>query len=268
MNNQKTNSVFPSELPSYKKPPVNEVVCGMRFQTPDNLKIPHIGLLWDRFRDKYPHIQHAPPITEMGNLLIDVDGGGIPLPRVWFLNQADDQLIQFQFDRFYFNWRSRQSAYPRYDHIIEQFKNIFDITHEFFKEFNLGALTPLEYELSYVNHIVKGEGWDNIEDVLKIFTDFTWQQRRDRFLPNPLKVSWFTEFPIAENNGRLIITLKQATRREDDKSLFVLELKAKADVSSSITDFYKWYDIAHQWIVRGFTDITTKGIQNYWGREK
>ena len=32
-------------LPSYKNPPVNEVVCGMRFQVPDKLRIPHIGFL-------------------------------------------------------------------------------------------------------------------------------------------------------------------------------------------------------------------------------
>ncbi len=267
MGNENSNSIYSSDLPSYKKPPVNEVVCGMRFTTPAELKVPHLGLLWDKFRKDYPKIQHAPPIMEGGNLL-DVAGGGIPLPRVWFLNQDDDQLIQFQFDRVYFNWRSRQNLYPRFNHVIEQFRNVYNTTSSFFKEFELGNLIPSEYELTYVNHIVQGEGWENIEDVLKLFTDFTWQQRKDRFLPNPLNVAWASEFPIAENNGRLIITLKKATRIEDNKSLYVLEVKAKADASSSNVDLYQWYDIAHQWIVRGFTDVTTENIQKKWGREK
>jgi uncharacterized protein (TIGR04255 family) len=47
-------------LPSYDNPPVNEVVCGMRFYTPDKLRIPHIGLLWDKFRNEYPIIKHPP----------------------------------------------------------------------------------------------------------------------------------------------------------------------------------------------------------------
>ena len=263
MGNKNSSSIYSSALPSYKKPPVNEVICGMRFQTPDNLKIPHLGLLWDKFRNNYPNIQHAPQIVEKGQLLIDVAGGGTPLPRVWFLNQKDDQLIQVQFDRFYFNWRSRQRSYPRYEYIIKQFQDVFKVMEGFFKEFNLGDLVPVEYELSYINHIVQGEGWNNMDDVLKMFSDFTWQQRKERFLSNPLSAAWVAEFPIAENNGLLIVNLKQATRREDNKPLFVLELRAKSDAFSQKHDYRKWYDLAHQWIVRGFTDLTTENIQKY-----
>lgn len=69
-------------LPSYRKPPVNEVVCGMRFHISDKLRIPHIGLLWDKFRVDYPIIQHAPPIVSAkGEVLVD-DSTGLPLPRV------------------------------------------------------------------------------------------------------------------------------------------------------------------------------------------
>lgn len=256
-------------LPSYKKPPVNEVVCGMRFHTPDKLRIPHIGLLWNKFRADYPRIQHAPPIASAkGELQID-QITGLPIPRVMFINETDDQLVQFQFDRFYFNWRRKKSDYPRYPHVIKHFESVLNTIESFFRESKIGDLNPIEYELSYINHIPKGEGWDTIDDIPRIFSDFVWVQRTDRFLPNPTNIVWKTEFPMQEKKGHLAVTLNQATRIEDKVSLFVLELNVRGfDESANKKDFRKWFDVAHEWIVRGFTDITTSEVHQIWEREK
>ena len=256
-------------LPSYKNPPVNEVVCGMRFDTPDRLRIPHIGVLWDKFRTDYPIIQHAPPIASVkGEILID-EVTGLPLQRVWFINKTDDQLIQFQFDRFYFNWRRRRSDYPRYAHVIKNFEDLLNTIRNFFSEFELGELKPIEYELSYINHIPKGQGWNKIDDLPKIFSDFVWKQTKERFLPNPEKIAWQTEFPMPEKMGHLIINLKQATRTEDKVTLLVLELKTRGiGKSASKEAIREWFDLAHEWIVRGFTDLTTPEIQKIWEREE
>jgi uncharacterized protein (TIGR04255 family) len=87
MPNSSMSQISSAVLPSYKKPPVNEVICGMRFHTPEKLRIPHIGLLWNRFRTDYPRIQHAPPITSAkGELLIDQEAG-LPMQRVWFIKE-------------------------------------------------------------------------------------------------------------------------------------------------------------------------------------
>jgi hypothetical protein len=51
--------------------------------------------------------------------------------------------------------------------------------------------------------------------------------------------------------------------------LFVLKLKANGfDGSADKKNFRKWFDTAHEWIVKGFTDITTPEIQQIWEREK
>jgi hypothetical protein len=100
--NKIESSFSTGTLPSYKNPPVNEVVCGLRFDTPEKLRIPHIGFLWDKFRADYPIIQHAPPIaiaSAKGEILVD-QAIGMPLPRVWFINKSDDQLVQFQLTDF------------------------------------------------------------------------------------------------------------------------------------------------------------------------
>jgi uncharacterized protein (TIGR04255 family) len=257
-------------LPSYKKPPVNEVVCGMRFDTPDRLRIPHIGLLWDKFRQDYPIIQHAPPIAAAkGEIPID-NVTGLPLQRVWFINEADDQLIQFQFDRFYFNWRRRQDVYPRYPHVIKNFESVLNTIVNFFNEFGLGELRPIEYELTYINHIPKGREWNTIDELPRIFSDFVWKQTTGRFLPNPVNVAWQTSFALPDKKGLLTVNLKEAIRTEDKVPLFVLELTARGlGESTSKNAFREWFDVAHEWIVRGFTDLTALEVQKvFWEREE
>jgi hypothetical protein len=79
VKSKKSNKKLSSQLPSYKKPPVNEVICGMRYQTPANIWIPHIGILWSKFRQEYPNIQHANPI--FSSPLEDL-ATGLPLSSV------------------------------------------------------------------------------------------------------------------------------------------------------------------------------------------
>lgn len=262
------NSSPTGALPSYKKPPVNEVVCGMRFHTTDKLRISHIGLLWDKFRQEYPITQHAPPIaTSKGEIPVD-NATGLPLQRVWFINKSDDQLIQFQFDRFYFNWRRRKDVYPRYSYVIKNFEYVLNTIKIFFDEFDLGEIKPIEYELSYINHIQKGQEWNTPDDLPKIFSDFAWRQMAGRFLPSPENIAWQTNFPLPENKGNLTVNLKQAIRTEDKVPLLVLELTARwLGESTSKIAIREWFDVAHEWIVRGFTDLTTPEIHKFWERE-
>ncbi|MBI5902076.1 MAG: TIGR04255 family protein [Deltaproteobacteria bacterium] len=270
MKQPATSSPSLSPLPSYKKPPVDEVVCGVRFLTPEQFRIPHIGLLWDKFRSDYPIIQHAPPlVSAQGEIIIDAQSG-IPVPRIWLINKSDDQLVQFQVDRFYFNWRRRKDTYPRYTYVISKFENVWDTIIKFFNEFEFGEFKPIECELSYTNHIPKGEGWNTINDIPKIFSDFVWNQVPGRFLPNPENVAWQSKFALPANKGHLTVNLKQAVRAEDKVPLFVFELTARWQCESNDKKVIReWFDVAHEWIVRGFTDITSSDIQRtIWEREE
>lgn len=254
-----------AELPSYKNPPVDEVVCGTRFRPTDKLRIPHIGLLWDRLRKDYPIIQHAIPISfTKGDVLVD-RATGFPLPRVWFINTHDDELVQFQTDRFYFNWRRRNRDYPRYGHVVGNFEGLFTTIKELFKDFDLGEPEPIQHELTYINHIPKGVGWKTIDDLAEVFSDFFWSKSAGRFLPDPEEINWATKFSFPEKKSHLIITLKQAIRAEDELPILIYELKALGMDSDS--NVRTWFDSAHEWIVRGFTDLTTEKMHKLWELE-
>lgn len=255
-------------LPSYLHPPVNEVVCGVRFQPPPNFTLPYIGLLWNKFREKYPRVEHAATLAIGPNQILIDSVTGVPLPRVLFINKQDNQLIQFQTDRIYFNWRQRQDVYPRYKTVIQNFEEVLDTVEAFFKESALGEFIPLECELTYLNHIPKGVGRETVEELQRVFRDFNWHEP-PRFLPNPINVSWNMRFALPEKKGHLIASLKEGTLKENNTPIFVLNLTAKgigqATDRSGIRD---WFDTAHVWIVCGFADLATEKIQaEDWERE-
>jgi uncharacterized protein (TIGR04255 family) len=256
-------------LPTYRKPPVNEVVCGLLFHPLDKLFIPHVGLLWDKFRQNYPRIQTVQPIaTSKGEIIVD-SATNLPLPRLWFINQRDDQLVQFQFDRFYFNWRRREGVYPRYQHVFNQFENALNTFQGFLSEFNLGDLKIIEFELSYINHIPKGQGWNRLEEIDNIFLDFNWKKTPGRFLPNPVNIAWQADFPMPEEKGFLTVTLKKGVQTVDKTDLLVLELKARGPAkSNNREDLRDWFNSAHEMIVVGFSDLTSLDIQKVlWEKE-
>ena len=255
-------------LPSYKKPPIEEVVCGLRFHPSPGFTIPHIGLIWDLFRKDYPNVQLAPPIFDPQGQFPLEPQTGLPLPRTLFINKLDDQLIQLQVNRFYFNWRRRETSYPRYPHVIKEFEKLFDSIKTFFDKFELGVLKPAEYELTYINQIPKGQGWETIDDLPRIIPDFTWRLLTGRFLPTPEKVTWATSFLLPESKGDLKVNLKQGIRILNRVPVMLLELKAAGPSSSTDKKaMLDWFDLAHEWIVRGFTDLTATEAHKLWERE-
>jgi len=264
-----TSKTSTDSLPSYKQPPVNEVVCGLRFEPLLQLKVPHIGLLWEKFRHEYPVAQHAIPIATDASLLVD-ETTGVPLPRIWFIGKADNELFQLQLDRFYYNWRQRGDDYPRYPSIIEKFEKGKRQLDAFTEELQLGTIKPVEFELTYINHIPTGQGWEIIDDLPKVIQDFTWQKEKHHFLPNPANVAWQVRFELPDGKGSLIVKLNQATRKVDGVPGLILELAAKGfGEEKTAKAMRNWFDLAHEWIVRGFTDLTAKEIQQtIWKRER
>jgi uncharacterized protein (TIGR04255 family) len=264
-----TTKTSGNPLPSYKNPPVDEVVCGFRFEPLRELKVPHIGLLWEKFRNEYPTVQHAVPIATDTSFLFD-EATGIPLPRVWFISKAENELIQFQLDRFYYNWRHRGDEYPRYPSIIKKFDKAKGQLDAFTAELKLGLIKPLECELTYINHIPARQGWEKLEDLPKVISELTWQRKKHDFLPNPTNVAWQLRFELPENKGWLNVKFSQGTRKVDGVPSLILELTARGFGDDKTEKaMHSWFDLAHEWIVRGFTDLTAKQIQeSFWKRKK
>jgi len=253
------------QLPSYETPPVIEVVYGVAFNELDGLKAPHTGIFWSLIRDSYPKVQHAAPA---GPFPRDFDVKNLPLPRIWFISQDENFLVQLQADRFLFNWRTRSlgDEYPRFDIVQSGFHSNFAIFSDFVESNGLGELTLRSYELTYVNHIPRSGRYERFQKIGSLFPDLRWRTPTKRYLPAPSHLTWSVGFEFGDA-GRLTAELKPAIRRLDDQALYVLELKATGQAhTQDPTHVAAWFAQAHEWIVRGFADLTSETAQTrLWG---
>lgn len=257
------------KLPSYVAPPLAEVACGFAFTLLPNFKIPHFGLFWSYIRNEYPKIEHAAPLAADEGIPVD-EATGLPLPRVWFIDKSDTRLVQLQPNRVYVNWRSRphDTKYPRYEQIMGSLRGAIKALGTLAEDAGLGSIVPQAGELTYVNHFSPGQDVGAFME--STFKDFCWQRDGRRFLPLPHEVSWRSNFTMPGEGGVLRVRLYPARRQENNEALYVLELSAKsARQYKNIDEVLPWFDLAHEWIVKGFTDLTTEKAQkDVWKRER
>lgn len=253
------------------------MVCGILFKPIETLLVPHFGVFWGRLKPEFSSCQEVAPLAPIVERFEDTPGPDIALseipllPRIWFLHQNDVELIQLQRDRFLFNWRKRKpiDQYPRYPNVFDKFQAHFLNFQRFLSGENLGTVTPLQYELTYVNLILQGSGWNDISDIGNVFPDFAWRKRAERFLKQPEAASWRTSFALPNSGGRLHLHIQKALRRSDRHPLLRFELTARGmAIDMSHEAMREWFDIAHVSLVHSFADMPGEQVQEIIWRRK
>jgi len=264
-------------LPDYERPPVIEVAAGITYKTIDRLLAPYLGLLWERFKPDYPKCREMPPLIPQ----VETFGPGAPietsllevppLPRIWFLDEKENRVIQVQRDRFLHNWKKveAEDEYPRFPTLRQMFRERLSDFQAFLAANGLGELRPVQYELTYVNHIPKGDGWNSLQDIGRVLPDFSWDFHRGRFLPEPEAVNWRTVFRLPEDCGRLHVSVRSVSRLSDQTPVLLLDLTARGiGQDRSLAAMWSWFDTARTWIVRTFADIADDHVQKEIWRRK
>jgi hypothetical protein len=76
-------------------------------------------------------------------------------------------------------------------------------------------------------------------------------------------------FPMPAAKDRLHIQLRRAVRQPDGTELLQLTITAKGTPrSESEQDIVAWFDLGREWVVRGFTDVTSEKMHQLWGRTR
>jgi uncharacterized protein (TIGR04255 family) len=73
-------------------------------------------------------------------------------------------------------------------------------------------------------------------------------------------------FPLPQDRGALHVTYKHGKKVSDKKDVLILDLTARGPAKLDGSDMEDWFDLAHEWIVRGFTDLTSALAHKRWGR--
>lgn len=254
------------DLPDFRTPPIIEVVCGVRFVPLQDWVIPHVGAYWHRVRDRFPRVEHAQPLP--GGIEIFDSTTNIPLPRIWLINETDDRLVQLQSGRFFFNWRHRGNDYPRFRNLYVEFCEMFNGFVEFVNENDLGDVSVEAFELTYINHVFEGDGWGLPEMIGKVVPHMGLSIGGGNFLPSPSSVNWQGGFRFPDSEGELSIKINPGTRSSDQTELLIIELTSRGRPAvSPIQNMDAWFGRAHEWIVRGFEEVTSEEAQvELWGK--
>lgn len=264
-------------LPEYRKPPVIEVVCGIQFAELTAFASVHFGEFWQRIKEMYPKTEDKPPL---GDALEVGPESGVkaelmafdmpPHRRVFYVDSSTNFLLQVQPSRFLANWRKVRDTdeYPRFATAYERFLKGWTLFLEFLKDMGLPRPEANQYELTYINHILAlDESFPaGIQQFLPMFS---WRGGQSiKFLPTPRSVAFGFQFPLPEPRGTLHVTVNHGFRKSDRQGLLVLDLTARGNARKDWSDMNEWFSVAHEWIVRGFTDLTSPAAHQGWERQR
>ena len=272
---------FEPPLPSFERPPLHEVALSVQFEPLPQLSAAVLGLLWKPFRKEFPQAQCHPPldpvVERVGVVpparLGPVFAEGYPLPRLWFLNLAGNELVQVQQDRFVRNWRqvNESDSYPRYErHVRPKFSGDYQRFLAFLTDEGIPVPMPNQCELTYVNLIQSSEGWTTHSDLAKVLrlcaTDIEGVGGL-AFEDGRLALRHQIVDPSGAFLGRLHTTVEPRFQRSDNSPVIALTLTARGQpVGEGFDGILSFFDLARRKIVTTFAAITTSEMHRIWGR--
>jgi uncharacterized protein (TIGR04255 family) len=267
------------DLPDYDNPPVVETAIGVEFAPLEKWEIPHFGLFWQRIQAEYPYFEVNPPVaTQVEKPQLEfrlsqfprLEVSSKPLVRCWFLNEAKTELIQVQNDRLVRNWRKvlGSEPYPHYETIRPAFKRDWEQFCEFLSLHGLGMPDVRQCEVTYVNQIDRGKGWETFADLPSVFPAWAGVTS-ENYLPAPESVLFDVSYLMPEKQGRLRVAVVHAFRQADARETLQFTLTARGKpASSAVSDLLKGLDLGREWVVRGFTDFTSARMHELWRRNQ
>lgn len=268
-------------LPEFEQPPVIEVALSVQFDRIEGLRTPQLGVIWQTFRDRFPRFEEHPPLEpafERFGLKSGAEAGvqlqlfaTPPVPRLWFLNQSGNELIQVQQDRFVRNWRKKGDSeeYPRYRVLREQFAKDYVAFSESVSGCTSQTIQPNQCEITYVNIIPTPSGTP-VGDLSKVTGLFSLDYS-DEGLGLPEEESLACRYVLTSNQkpiGRLHVGFAPVLRLSDGAPAFRLTITVRGGPAGVELDHVlDFLDFGHEAIVRGFTSVTTQEMHQIWKRK-
>jgi uncharacterized protein (TIGR04255 family) len=264
---------MPSPLPEFDCPPLNEVVIGVQFEPLKEFHAAHFGLYWSRIRNRYPFTEEQPPLApqvEPPEVTAQVPAislqSGPFIPRSWFLDASRNELIQLQSDRFLRNWRRVEGTevYPRFPVLIGRFQKEWEDFLVFLNDQRLGRPSVNQCELIYLNHLEPGFAWSDYSELGKVFATLR-APGGSGFLPAPELLSWESRYKLPQERGRLHVQVQPVFRPRDFKLILSFNLTVRGSPEKNTADrILAWFDLAHEWVVRGFDQLTEPTMHQFW----
>ncbi|MEM7242998.1 MAG: TIGR04255 family protein [Pseudomonadota bacterium] len=262
------------KLPSFENPPINEVVMAIQFTPVEGFNVLHYNDVYSLFEKDFKHHQQKPRLqptfeTFGGNssdpISIELTSG-MELPRMWFVSKKGEKLIQFQDDKFIFNWRKRsmKPTYPRYENLLVEFQNLLEKLSNYFKSNFKSEIEITQIELSYLN-IIPLRNLTEIDKWIKL-------PKIDLEDVESLNVSMARVLQDASGASfaRFSTSVATATNRNSGDRAIQLGLSVKGRPSEEMDQLLPidFFNLAREKIVTTFNDITTSKAHKAWSKHE
>jgi len=263
----------PPDLPDYERPPIDEVGIGVHFQPIPGYSEAIAGQFRELVQRAYPRFDTQPriePVIEsMTNQpvtapLILTPG---PRTRVWLVSEDDSTLIQVQDNIFILNWRHRQTAYPRFESLRDEFWNRFQAFRNMLSENGLGRLEISQVEVSYVN-------WITDRSPEAFLTVAGAAELPIEGLGMPEDQMWMARYLMRDEGvaiARLLVQCQPALRLTEPfvGNGFQFGLTFRSPTPPGVLAderLLELVSLGRSTIVRAFAALTTEAAQEDWGR--
>lgn len=263
---------------TFEAPPVNEVALAVQLNRPV-VDLEVLGGFAGEVKGSFPHqeTQPAPPRMDEPDRLTmpQVQLAFGAQNRTWFVSEDGHQLIQLQSDRLVVNWRrlAGDQPYPRYVALRQLLKDQLESLADLLDSTGKGSVAADFCEATYINEVVvpgtgSGDRHPPLDSVIAGI-----QPGNGAFLREPkdaqLQVRWRippNQLPGGCAIGRLYTAISPAFRPDTQLPLYAMNMTARIGCPGGI-DFpaaLDALDVAHDWIVRGFADLTTDAMHSEW----
>jgi uncharacterized protein (TIGR04255 family) len=270
-------------LPSFKNPPIDELVLSIQFASLEGFKSAHVGMFWERIEHQFPLVSEQPPI----NPAFETFGGirtapnpGVhfetflapPMPRYWFEAPGKPDLIQLQRDRLLRNWRQAPDGsrvYPRYEPIRDAFKQDMEKFCEWLKLEELGEVVPNQCEVTYISIIRLPDGSNPHTQLQKISN--IWSEKITLPASEKLEHALVQLVSVFEHDGkpagRIYTNFQPAYTQATSEPVVKLDITARGKpLGETVDDAFSFLDLARAEVVNTFASITTTEMHKFWER--
>jgi uncharacterized protein (TIGR04255 family) len=245
---------------TFDNAPVIEVVIGAQFDG----KVFNYKNIFDYYnqkKDEFTKIEANPPLPstlenfESQSITKILSGFN---SRYFFINDANNKLIQLQPDRLLYNWRKTENKieYPHFDSVYGEFKKVLN---ELEGLYNIKEKIN-QLEVTYFDHIYIDDLGMKDYELDKIFNFWNFGKSLKNF-ENRLTI------PQPEINGNLNFMFQSGTKKDDKKKLIATEMTCRGIITKEQT-LDEWYNKSHDILLDFFLELTTDEIQQKWGINK
>ncbi|MGN6470577.1 MAG: TIGR04255 family protein [Rhizobiaceae bacterium] len=263
----------PLDLPDFLSPPLNEVVIGIQFNAIRGYQQIFAKDVWELFSSDFPRVQEQPALPpsfetfglpSRPQINFGIMTGAQP-NRFWFLTEDEEELIQFQQDRFLHNWRKvgdQSNEYPRFEKMIDNFKSEALRLSEFFHSRWSESPKINQCEITYINHIGYGSSDRTNPGEWLNFVSFYGE------LPEDFNLAFRRTIHDGDGKprGRFIVEANSALNG-NGKRIIVLTLTVRgAPKQPNLDSALEFLNNGREIVVKSFADLTTESAHRTWER--